>query len=498
MNKNILVEIFASDGSDEGNISTGYPVADGRILTARHGLLDDNGEPLSNIEVRWHHQERDENGGWKTADVVWPKPGDSAEDLAFDVAILSCEFPECAPGWGYLSGAKPRDDGQWISEGFPAVGEKNGSREAIPLKGAPFSMADRAAVFHVSNDASVKLPDDWRGASGCPVFVDDKIIGVVVTCPEGFDAQRMAATPVWKLLGSSGFQTAIGYQRRKARCDAIKQDLCSLIDGCPKPAKLREALVDAASEQLDGCEDSTGELVERMLNLPVDEMLEISNEAVFILRDSDLLKEAGCIRSVVSLLLPVVFDHGLIESARSQTGVNPIVSLPVATHTVVEIIMAGLEGRAVSFLKPASSRELATGAYRVCDPPNAGIHDGSETFERDFIAQLANRFFDEQDFLGSDELSHTSRIQLVRRKLGRRGKINRRRPREVYYYIYASSGRNEVDDSARQLLSRLQGKLEHLVMVDLAAANKQPQWLDEIDTYGQLSELLLQTEEDKR
>ena len=52
--KDLLIEIHvAADDGRETNF-TGYPVAPGCILTARHGLLPDVAPGAKTIELRWH------------------------------------------------------------------------------------------------------------------------------------------------------------------------------------------------------------------------------------------------------------------------------------------------------------------------------------------------------------------------------------------------------------------------------------------------------------
>lgn len=66
---NLLIEVHVTcpDGREEN--FTGYPVARGRILTARHGLVPGDQAPGKTIEVRRHHQ-TGEARAWVTATIV--------------------------------------------------------------------------------------------------------------------------------------------------------------------------------------------------------------------------------------------------------------------------------------------------------------------------------------------------------------------------------------------------------------------------------------------
>ncbi|HRC71514.1 MAG TPA: hypothetical protein PK880_03155 [Candidatus Competibacter sp.] len=81
--KDLLIEIHVAARDGRQKNFTGYPVAMGRILTARHGLLFDIPVDEKTIVLRWHELDpQDQRRGWRPAEVIW-------EDEPLDAALIS-------------------------------------------------------------------------------------------------------------------------------------------------------------------------------------------------------------------------------------------------------------------------------------------------------------------------------------------------------------------------------------------------------------------------
>ena len=220
MDKNLLIEIFVPRTDGGGNIATGYPVAKDRILTARHALFPRDRNTTKPIEVRWHHQSGEARKWRGINEIAW-NGGD-----AFDVALIDCEFPSECSTWGVLTKAKPEDHMRWASEGFAAAGRRDDAyREPIPMLGQASGAADTQAEFWLGANYEVSPHSSWAGASGSPVFVHGKIIGVIVSCPPNFNQCRLKATPAWRLLADPDFRKAIGYDDRLRRLNKVEREI---------------------------------------------------------------------------------------------------------------------------------------------------------------------------------------------------------------------------------------------------------------------------------
>jgi hypothetical protein len=434
VDKNILVEIFVSTGEDEGEIATGYPVAKNRILTARHALYPDGPEP-HRIEVRWHHL----TGAvrqWQPARIVEWEGGDE-----FDVALIECEFPEEVDHWGMLSEEKPSDTMHWCSEGFARAGKRDdGERRPVGMQGKVFSMADNATEFEAGDDYAVNHDKQWSGASGSPVFVGDKIIGVIVSCPENFDARRLRATPLWRLLQRPGFCKAIGYDERKERLGWARGEIVSILSGstaiCEELANRLES-VDGVTQHRDD------HLADWLLKLTLKRFLRVTKQVKSALfKKSEKLAVDG-IRKIVNVVLPAVFNHGIVEWVRTcKSELNyATVSVPVATRTVAEIIMAGVDSRAARFRSLSPGETLPEGIFNIPTPPEGGIDEAGDRFENAFHKQIIDKFVgteiksekrDKQTLIGlaADELEYLSKDES-----------------RTHYFIYSLP----ADVSARQI-----------------------------------------------
>lgn len=367
MDKNLLIEIFVPTPHGGGYIGTGYPIWKDRILTARHVLFpSERTESCGPILVRWHHMKNTAAHAWQAIrKVVW----DGGED--FDVAVIDCAFSKEANGWGYPSAAKPRDDMPWRSEGFSRVGAKDDhSRQAIPMQGRVYSMADAEPMFHLGVDDPHHMPEGWRGASGCPVFFAGAIIGVVSSCPENFAAGRLAATPMWKLLENEEFCRASGCDIRRDQVRHFKKSVIDILNDAPAAMAVLEDTPNTAASN----ETRAQQLAEALLQLDHDRLFEKAREARQSLLARGQGADAKIIKKLAFMVLPAVFDPGVLGSVRGR-GADPalaVMALPIATPTVAELVMAGVDRRPLNFQAMTRPRELPRGEFALPPPPEAG------------------------------------------------------------------------------------------------------------------------------
>lgn len=127
------------------------------------------------------------------------------------------------------------------------------------------------------------------------------------------------------------------------------------------------------------------------------------------------------VRNIVNVVLPAVFNHGIIEWVRKcKSDLNyATVSVPVATRTVAEIIMAGVDNRAARFRSLSPGEKLPEGIFNIPTPPEGGIDEAGDRFENAFHKQVIDKFVgteirsekrDKQTLIGlaADELEYLS------------------------------------------------------------------------------------------
>ncbi len=195
-----VAEVYAT-GAAGGRVGSGYLLADGLVLTARHVV-----EPSNGVEVRPL-----EATEWTPASLAW-------SDEAADAAVLRTKDPLPAPGappgWGVVEGCEPVAVSAVC---FPwAQARPSGVRDTEQLLGhvAPLSDAkeDRYAInVETSPPQRPDGSSGWAGMSGAALFAGPYLVGVVVVDPDRFGPERVKATPVAVLADDDDFARLVGF-----------------------------------------------------------------------------------------------------------------------------------------------------------------------------------------------------------------------------------------------------------------------------------------------
>ncbi len=383
MDKNLLIEIFVGPSTNEGRIGTGYPIGNGLILTAGHLFKPSDGN-TENIFVRWHHQKDNDAREWRQASICWP----GTDKL--DAAVLSCPFPDTMNNrFKSLSRFPHHKTLEWDGQGFPAVGKRDdNTREPISFSGHAYSAAETSNIFELGVQYPVGKPDGWCGASGSPVFVGDKIIGVVVTCPKSFNQSRFWATPTWKLFENKDFCKIYGDPSDGSQHQKALERVGKFLETWP-------ALHDLIKDRHDTNPSSALETAQRVLHPGLEGFL---NE-FFILSNEldDCIKDENAKQRAYADLCDVVFSTAplLIESAitepldHQKQGIFVRTPTAIGSCTVGEIAMARLDGRKTRY--STTDTKLQRGEYEVPTPPDNGFAGWSKNYEAEFEMHLINQ-----------------------------------------------------------------------------------------------------------
>jgi hypothetical protein len=202
------------------------------ILTAAHVVGDCLG---SEVEARWWHSENDDDRKLvQCQEIAWDgrkqqiAPFDQSTPC--DVVLLRCPFPESLAGqWGTVASIRPQDHVPFASSGFAFDGDRG--KTPIDFSGETNGLGDRSPFFALDVKAWREKPDDWKGASGAPVIVGSSIVGVIVNTPQKFNASRLNAVPIFRLLTED------------------QPEFCSLVNYSPAEDHQRQ-LTSAAAAQL--------------------------------------------------------------------------------------------------------------------------------------------------------------------------------------------------------------------------------------------------------
>lgn len=464
MNKDLLVEIFIPMQGDEGIIATGYPVAPGRILTAGH-VLDDVTDDTA-IEVRWYNQ-KGSSREWHTINgVAWQ----GGQEL--DAALFDCAFPDGIYPGGSLSARRPRDDMRWVSESFLKAGKRADCREPISLQGRVNSKASRSPWFELGVDDYPGKPEDFKGASGSPVFVKGSIIGIIQSCPQNFEGRRLRATPVWCLLEDEGFRQAIGQDTcefKQVQRDLQKR-LCEVHD-------MLEALGEALDISSEGTQQEwAGDIVRTLLNLPCQEVIGILDRIHRTYCRDDLRDNADICIQIVNRILPATYDLQAVTDAVEaiQQGQVVLVNLPVANHTCAEIIMAGVDRyRATEFEIPKDTLSFPFGKLKLPDPPETGMDPDGKGFQHaweDFIIEKFSSADDWKQFHSDQTLTRRNVIAKAARELAYQTEYLKR----TVYYVFRHPLRESSLPCWCRALEHIKQSFPSLVFINLCEESHDP------------------------
>ena len=186
-------------GSTNGSHGSGYLLAPGLVLTARHVV-----DGLATIRLRLLEADADGLpagvGAWQAARVVWCGSGGS--DAALLVPADAAAVFRTPPGgvtFGRLDGRAPvRVD----ALGFPRAVATATHSDTLHVEAWVDPLTSlRAAVLQLQVTSS--RPGDaqgWRGMSGAAVFAADRLVGVVEAVPAALDDHTLRVVPVHPLL----------------------------------------------------------------------------------------------------------------------------------------------------------------------------------------------------------------------------------------------------------------------------------------------------------
>ncbi|MDS4040131.1 MAG: hypothetical protein RKP20_03045 [Candidatus Competibacter sp.] len=409
MDKSLLIAVFVPTTNERGEDfkgeigerATGYPVGKGLILTARHVLHPqppNRRDSRYPVAIRWHYFRCGDDTDWidiSDADIVWESEGE------LDAALIRCRRPPDAVGWGIVSHDRPRDGAQWISEGFPRATKYGNRRNPSSFIGKTCSKAPNEPYFELTVDTAPEDEEGWKGVFGMPVFADHKILGVVRSVPPNFNAKKLHATPLWKLLEDDRFREWIGDDKQAAH---FKKTRSKLIEICRRSPDARDAIqreLPDVADKMIGLDEGrrVEDLVEHLLKTDIRAAIQALRDAHRSFCEDDGGGEqnrcaADTLAALSQLLVPALYDYGVVRWVGSQRGDGSaaLVPLPACTKTVAEIIMAGADGRATRFRHREDEDDQPEGELNLPQMPEGGIDAGNVEVRAALLRHLNKKF----------------------------------------------------------------------------------------------------------
>ncbi|GAB0150499.1 hypothetical protein McPS_32410 [Marichromatium sp. PS1] len=381
----------SKDGPWDGAVGTGCVVGEDLILTARHVVSPPERNPEHPIRIRWYGQCTDDDpfSGWVELEeddkaIRWTGKGD------LDAALLVCPRHEALRDMRVYRVAisRPPALACWESRGFPqasVVGDESGHGDFC---GSVLSMGWEDPFFSVKSDLPAgEEARHWSGASGMPILVGERIVGIVQAVPDHFGNQLLRAVPTFRMLEDSTFCAEMGF--------AALPDLCTrarnlMIDALGKSDEAVNGLKARLAPECGNLKACREELANRVLELPLREVVDTARGVQSELRSKGKESAANVVARFVEALLPTGADPAELGKIRpAQPGTeSALIRLDAHSPTLVEILMAAADGRETLFRPLHDRRTFPLGKACVGRVPEGGRDPGGDQRLQDITTEL--------------------------------------------------------------------------------------------------------------
>jgi hypothetical protein len=235
-------------------------------------------------------------------------------DADLDVAVVTAALGDGLPpvDWGSLAGSTPLP---WHAVGYPWAGLTGTEREAeglwgevSPITGGP---GGRLGLTVDSRTARPQPNEDsgWAGLSGAAMFVDDRLVGVVIEDPYGYEggltARRVESlrgcAAIFDVIGRPTFDTVDGSPRidtswlsrqASAARREVRERLNLPAGGESAGRRWLELLVRTPRTERAGTDD---------VPVPIQDVLELPGQRVLLLGDGGAGKTTTLLKTVADM-----------------------------------------------------------------------------------------------------------------------------------------------------------------------------------------------------
>lgn len=374
-----VVQVYVTFEDGGTSLGTAYPVSRNRLLTAAH-VVERDGVRAATIELRWFANHSERQTDWIKATIL------SLDAEKLDIAILESEFPEADIRISGCLDSRPTKPIGWTSWGYPAVGkDMNGFRNCVSVIGTLHPSQSWSDKLDLGIDYTVTGGESWVGISGAPVFVEDRIVGIIIEYPGEFEGGRLIAASIDKALEIPEFKSKIGINDEFLQCKE-KWDIERR--GFEDFVRENMRFVNIAGEPFLGEPD-------QMFKLSIVGFLiiiENSCEALGKYKDDDVGKFIAelCDRalSVVNGLVREGFVRNILDQRSGSRAPQMTI---LARMTMAEIVMSAVDRRTPKF-RVFNENNDHIGDFAVPPPAPMGLDATIDNEAKAVSADLARQF----------------------------------------------------------------------------------------------------------
>mgnify|MGYP005725334031 CR=1 FL=1 len=439
-----LAEVAAPiPGKNASKISTGAPISRRLLLTTGHGVPQEKDQEIKIRFIRDFREGRD----WRTAQTIW-----HGKKYGIDAALLEFDTIKELDSFIY-TGMRPVNPVEWYGAGFAAAGkitegELAGYRDAPGLVGKLNPMGNpKTDLLDLTVEAKPVKPKLWAGISGAPVIFHGQLIGIIQSLDEDFGGDRLNAMPMQRLLEIPEFCKLIVFEDRE---DLVKSSRHDLVNTLKESEEAMTAL--HAQKALKNIVKGAETIIDALFKMDL-ETFSITLRGAIRNPCVKSSASANVLFDTLDRMLPILYDASTIASVKTQIGEFNFIRLPVHTHTIAEIIMAGVDRRPVKFKKPVKGTEHPVGTFNIDSQPETGFDLQNEAAITDVENHLAKKLLPESDFAVRKETLHT----LINEELEYRSENNDEGGEALrHYFIYREDAvRDDLVASLKRIFHQI-------------------------------------------
>lgn len=367
-----VVLVVSGAGDNPSWLGTGTLIAPHRILTAAHVVQDEHGQVKPNLGVMFRGTTAPipaslQWSGGKNPDVaVLSFDGEAQRKphLPALVALSPNEIPTSTP---------------WEAQGYPRVRDEHASTRLEKVRGQTCSYRKTEARIDLDVATACEV---FKGLSGGPVVVNDRIVGVVRAVPQNWEGKRLEATPVGAFLDLPAFREALGLGKLDKdyaeRVPKLVDQVARLLSKSDHTITFLANHFSITCAPGEGAQAVASKLV---LGQNAMDMAMALNYADSELAEKNAPQEArNALRSVLWFVLPMAIDwkEVVLQGIATFSAKKNALDLPLHKETLAEIVIAGIDNRCCRFA-PIANDQMPVGASIVKIPAMAQ----SALFDRD-------------------------------------------------------------------------------------------------------------------